>query len=111
MEITVAYLGGSRGQTGCGRETLQLSADATVADARRQIADRHPTLAPWLDTVRWAVNFEFVEESQPLAAQDELAVIPPVAGGAARARISSAPLDPDSLQKQLADPGVGVLGV
>lgn len=107
MQIEVIYLGGSRSETGCSREALEVPADATVGDAVSAVFARHPALAAWQNRVRWACNFEFVPLTAKLRANDELALLPPVCGGAPRACLTTEPLEPQKVATQVAGPGVG----
>jgi molybdopterin converting factor subunit 1 len=60
---------------------LELPQPATVADLRRRLADRFPALAPLLPRSGLAVNEEYARDDQPLTADDEVALVPPVSGG------------------------------
>ena len=62
MKIKAAYLGGSRGETGCAAETIEVAEQCSVADAIKLICEKHPGLKAHLGTARWALNFEFVDE-------------------------------------------------
>jgi len=53
----------------------------TVADARRLVAERHPAAAPLLARSAFAVGSRYVADDDPLAAGDDVAIIPPVSGG------------------------------
>ncbi len=68
-----------------GRDSieLELADDATVADAMRALAQEGP-LADVLERlpVQMAVNRDYATPATPLSADDELALIPPVSGGA-----------------------------
>lgn len=61
---------------------LELDDGATVADAWGALVVRFPALAPGRDSVRFARNGEYAAPADALADGDELAVIPPVSGGA-----------------------------
>ena len=93
MKITAAYLGGSRGETGCATETIEVPKQCSVADAIALICDLHPGLKVHLGTARWALNFEFVENDAILNPGDELALIPPVQGGAPHVLVTQTPID------------------
>lgn len=113
MRIRVVYLGGSRGQTGCSSEIANLEAGSTVADVATWVAQRHPRLAPLLPNVRWARNHEFAEGSEAVHDDDEVAVLPPVAGGAPVAHLTEHALEPQEILQRVAgdDAGATVLFV
>ncbi len=84
MRVQVLYFAVLRERLRSDGEAMELADGATVASARRAIAEAHPEIAPLLPQVRSAVNRAMVPDSHPLADGDELALIPPVAGGAGR---------------------------
>jgi molybdopterin converting factor subunit 1 len=83
MPIHVLYFAGARDAAGTARETLA-ALPATVADLRRALAAAHPRLAPVLERSRIAVDQEFAADEAPLRDGAEVAIVPPVAGGAGR---------------------------
>lgn len=71
------------------RERLQASAaertladGATVADLWSALCRERPDLQPLSASISFAVNREYVERGHVLADGDEVALIPPVSGGA-----------------------------
>lgn len=102
MRVKVLYLAGSRVQAGCSQEAIELPEDATVGQAAALIGTAHPALAPLLDTVRWAVNHSFASSNTALHDGDELALLPPVAGGANRAELVRQPLDVQAVCRRAA---------
>lgn len=82
IKVHVLYLGGSRGETGTHKERWELTGAATLEELIGQILKRHPRLKRHQGSVRWARNYEFVTQDVDLADGDEIALIPPVAGGA-----------------------------
>lgn len=70
-----------RVQTGRSRHALELPEEADVAAAWAALVAAFPELAPAQGSVRFARNGRYVERHERLAPGDELAVIPPVAGG------------------------------
>ena len=114
MEITVRLFAVLREHAGAGQLSLELPDGATVADAvaelRRGPLGGLPPAAPFVA----AVEREYVREDHPLAAGDELALVPPVSGGAtgAQARVrlaevTDAPLDPEAVRRLVSDPSTG----
>ena len=80
---------------------LALPAGATAADAWRQLSDRY-ALGPLPRAFRCAVNSEYARWEDRLTDGDELAIIPPVSGGAVGARhgvvlLSESPLDREAI--------------
>lgn len=76
------YFAVFRERVGRADEDLELPAGATVADAITALGARHAAVAQLRGRFRIAVNQDFVDEAHVLAERDELALIPPVAGGA-----------------------------
>ena len=81
MRVHVLYFAILRERLGREGEPLELPPGSDVRAARADIAARHPELAPLLPRVATAVNRVMVVETHALAEGDELALIPPVAGG------------------------------
>jgi len=79
------------------------AADALAALSRRdgigEVIERMP--------VRVAVNREYVPDSTSLDAGDELALIPPVSGGAPSSRVIRGPLSPARLLASVGSPAAG----
>jgi molybdopterin synthase catalytic subunit len=92
MRVNVLYFAVARERAGVEREAIDLPAIARVTDLKREIAKRHPALASTLPRMRVAVNREFAEDPE-LRDGDEIALIPPVAGGIDLARVVSRPIE------------------
>jgi MoaE-MoaD fusion protein len=81
MQIQVLYFAVFRERLGTSAEKIELAAPATIADAIDALAARHAPIAALRGRFRVAKNQEFAAEEEPLTDGDELALIPPVAGG------------------------------
>lgn len=97
-----------------GRDSLEieLADGATVADALRALADASEPLGEALETmpVVMAVNRVYVGEEETLSPGDELALIPPVSGGAEpHVRVGPEPLSADALSKVVATSHTGAI--
>ena len=94
MKVDVLYFAVLRERIQLDHETVELPAGASVRDARAAIAARHPSVAALLPGVQFAVNRAVAADAQALADGDELALLPPVAGGSAPGaiRISAEPV-------------------
>ena len=98
-----------REAAGTGRIDLDLPAAATVRDAVDEVARRH-SLATDGRAVVIAKNREYVTGEEPLSDGDEVALIPPVSGGAStlpQVRIQSSPLSLDDAVAAASDPSWG----
>ena len=84
MQITVLYFAVFRERIGRDQDRLDLPPGATVGDALAALALRHQPIAQLRGRFRAAVNQDFTDETAALHDGDELALIPPVAGGADR---------------------------
>jgi molybdopterin converting factor subunit 1 len=123
MHIRVRLFAIQRELAGTREVALDVADGATVADAWDALVARHPAIAPGRDYVRFARNGAYADETTTLEAGDEVAMIPPVSGGAdapLAARIlelRETPFDPailGELTDRLATPddgaAVGFLG-
>jgi molybdopterin synthase catalytic subunit len=111
MKIQVRYFAVFRERLGREEELLELPGDAaTVADALALLGRRHPPIAALAGRFRVAVNQEMVGGSAALAEGDELALIPPVAGGTGaprRAVVLPTALSLDRVLAAVRHPGAG----
>lgn len=82
MHIVVRFFALQRVQTGLRSHALELPAGASVAAAWDALVMAFPALEPAGGSMRFARNGHYVGRDEPLADGDELALIPPVAGGA-----------------------------
>ena len=82
MRIEVRAFGGLAELAGGATLRVELPAGATVAELRTALACAHPRLAPLLARCAVAVDLEVVLPTHPLHDGAEVAVLPPVAGGA-----------------------------
>ena len=130
VRIRVRLFAMQRELAGTRQVELELTAGATVESAWNALVDRFPALAPGRVAVRFARNGDYAPADAALADGDEVAMIPPVSGGAPDAaedaspsrrrilEIRDAPLGADiltDLSSRLATPDdgavVGFLGV
>lgn len=82
MRINILFLGPAKDLARCETASLDVAEGTTVAELRQLISERFERLGPALDSARFAVNETFATDGQLLQAGDEIAVIPPVSGGA-----------------------------
>ena len=82
MHVRVRLFAMQRELAGTREVPLELVDGATVADAWDGLVAAYPVLAPGRDAVRFARNGAYADPDTPLADGDEVAMIPPVSGGA-----------------------------
>ena len=100
MRVTVRLFAGLRERAGADNVELELADGAKVQDALDALAD----IAGDTQVVM-AVNRDYADADTTLHADDELALIPPVSGGA----ISDQPLSVDRLLQAVKDPRAGAI--
>lgn len=82
MRVQVRLFARARDLAGAGILTVELFAGATAADLRRRLAEQCPALRSLLTHSALAVNNEFADDATALAEGAEVALLPPVSGGA-----------------------------
>ncbi len=109
MQITVKYFAIVREATGRSEELLDLPEASTAGDAIDAIARAFPTVAPLKSILLVMVNQEYASRGQVLRAGDELALIPPVSGGAGARlfRVQRDVIDPRLVEGVVAGAEVG----
>ncbi len=94
--MTVRLFGSLREAAGAKELELELAEGCRVSDVRELLAERFPILERLGERVAVSVNLELAEATQGLRDGDEVAFLPPVAGGATAAgkacTISDGPL-------------------
>ena len=113
MRIHVLYFAFFRERIGLDEEWLEVPEGADVNQAIDILCDKHESVAGMRGKFRSAVNQDMVVETTKLNDEDELALIPPVAGGAdeqhyvRHAKILDTPL---SLDRTLAAVSANAMG-
>jgi molybdopterin synthase catalytic subunit len=81
MKVRVLYFAVFREKLGREHDVVALHDGALVRDALAALSARHDVIAKLRGKFRVAVNQDFTDEARALVDGDELALIPPVAGG------------------------------
>ncbi len=102
MRVTVRLFAGLREHTGTGRRDIDLGDGARVEDVwpALELGDEPAGLV-------FAVNRAYVERSQALTEGDEVALIPPVSGGAFR--LTDDPIDLAAVVAEVEDDHAGAI--
>ncbi len=107
MHVRVRLFAALRERAGAEEIDLELPEGASVGDALKRMHGVTGDLR-----VVMAVNQEYADESALLSAGDELALIPPVSGGAVQAmhtRVITTPISLDALVGRVRDPRAGAV--
>jgi molybdopterin synthase catalytic subunit len=104
MKIRVLYFAAARERAGTGEEIIELADGADLGGLLAAVEAAHPELGGLRAHLRFAVNQAFVKgEDGALSDGDEVAVIPPVSGGAPEmVRLTHEPLDPEAVSALVA---------
>ena len=102
MRVVIRLFAGLREQAGTGRRELELPDGASVAEvwAALDLGDEPAGLL-------YAVNKQYASGDHRLSENDEVALIPPVSGGALR--LVEGPIDLDAVVGEVADPRAGAI--
>jgi molybdopterin synthase catalytic subunit len=107
MRVRVLLFASLREAIGQKQLELELPADATLAEALGRLEREHPAIARFRGKLLVSLN----EDRAPLETQlgdgDELALLPPVSGGAERPWVDSRPLSLDALLAEVSGPEMG----
>ena len=83
IRVRLLYFGAAREAAGRDEEQLEVGVPATSASVFEEVLHAHPALRHFGRSLLVAVNEEYARgEMQPVRAGDEIAIFPPVSGGA-----------------------------
>jgi MoaE-MoaD fusion protein len=102
VRVVVKLFAGLRERAGTGERRIELADGAAAGDVWSALG-----LGEEPAGLLYAVNREYAERERPLADGDEVALIPPVSGGAFR--LSEAPLDLTAAVAEVADQRAGAI--
>lgn len=88
--VRVLFFGAAREAAGCDEEEIEVSAPATVASVFEGILNAHPSLRRFGRSLLIAVNEEYALREKVVRGGDEIAIFPPVSGGAESERETGA---------------------
>ena len=114
MQITVRLFATLRQIAGWASQPLEVPEGATLREALAAVDARYPQLSIGTRTYYAAINQEYAKGDQVLHAGDELAIFPPVSGGAEAASpkrflITDQPLSLDDVARRVARPDCGAI--
>jgi len=110
MQVTVKLFGSLREATGSKELAVRLPGGARLGELTALLAREHPAFALMAARLRAAVNHELAEDDCVLGEGDEVAYLPPVAGGSSaepRCTLSAEPLDVGRVVARVVGPDAG----
>lgn len=81
MKVRLRFFASVRERLRHAEADWELSRGATVWDLWQSLSAQYPQLQSLSSSITFAVNREYVARDHELAADDEVAIIPPVSGG------------------------------
>lgn len=79
--VRLLAFAGARDVIGAGELDLPLEAPCTAAELLENVCARFPALTPYKGSLRVAINGLYAMPGDSVTFGDEVAIIPPVAGG------------------------------
>jgi molybdopterin synthase catalytic subunit/molybdopterin converting factor small subunit len=107
VRVVVKLFGAVREAVGEKELSVALPVGARVWDLLALLARDHPIVERFGERLATSVNLEVVPGETLLADGDEVALLPPVAGGAGRCWLSDRPLDSAAVSARVEGPGMG----
>ena len=110
MKIHLLLFGSLRESVGESRLEVELSEGSTLADVRAWLAERSDLVDKLGDRLAASINMEVADLSDVVEDGDEVAFLPPVAGGDGTTRsctISESPLDEAEIAARVEGPDAG----
>ena len=124
MQVRVLLFGILQEIAGLRQESLELPANAKVADVLEHYRARSPRLESYLPSLATSINQSFASRDAALKEGDEVGLLPPVSGGTAstnvtssatpvpvRARLTREVIDPQSILNSIKQSSDGAVTV
>jgi molybdopterin converting factor subunit 1 len=113
MNIKMLYFATFRDLAGVREENLSIPEGATIEILQDHLAERHPFIEQGLQTAVFAINREFAFPEDLIHDGDEVAIFPPVSGGADEpsiiVRMTREPLDLNAVLESIVQPTTGAV--
>ena len=109
MDVRVRFFATYREITGLRETKVEVSEGATLAALLARVFEAYPKLAGLRGSMLLAVNQEFADPEAELRAGDEVALLPPISGGAAHCRVQTEAIDPEQVLRPVRDVCAGAV--
>jgi molybdopterin synthase catalytic subunit len=113
--VRVRLFASLRELAGTAEVGLELAEPASVERCWARLCELHPILSEWRESVRPALNLEYVGWEAEVSPGDEIAFLPPVSGGAPtpeaaiHVQVSSEPIDVAAMSAAMERRGIGAI--
>ena len=81
MKLTILSFASIKEIVGSGTIELDMKDGAIISDLYEKLSADYPEVARFGNSLKFAVNEEFVDSDKTLNEGDEVALLPPVSGG------------------------------
>jgi MoaE-MoaD fusion protein len=107
MQVHVLFFGMLKDVAGRATDLLNLPEGATLGDVLNHYEERIPGLKDFLPSIAMSVNREYAGPEMKLSANDEIALLPPVSGGALQVSMVREKIDTASVLARIKRPEDG----
>jgi len=111
MRVQVLFFGQLKDLTGRSTESLPLADRATARDVLQHYSKEYPSILKLASSLALSINQEYAAPDAPLHDGDEVALLPPVSGGAIRAGIVCEKIIADEIVASIKRPEDGAIAV
>ena len=109
MRVRVVAFATAAEARGRGELEIELPGPATLGELAARLGELHPALLPLLPRLALAVDGELAPRSVALTPGCEVALLPPVSGGAPAGWLADGPLDANAVQAAVAGADCGAV--
>lgn len=81
MKVKLRLFSVAKNLAGFDEQMLEVPQGSVAESVFQGLVQTNPRFVDWKQSLRYAVNLEYVSNNFPLHEGDEVAVIPPVSGG------------------------------
>jgi MoaE-MoaD fusion protein len=108
-QVNVLFFATLRDRTGQRQAVLELLPDASVADFKKALIAKYPTLEPVIESTLISINKEYAFNQDLIPIGAEIALFPPVSGGGFPTvfSVTEQEIDLDGLLAQITLPSTG----
>lgn len=98
MKVTVRFFATYRDAVGKPQIEMEMDDGASLGDLLERLYDTYPKLKKWSESIICSVNRKYADDDKLLEPGDEVALLPPVSGGA---RLSNEGFSADQMLESL----------